>query len=686
MGNSTPTQGSPGSPCKTALCTPKAMDAETKQMLSKIANTIRGLSMDAVQKADSGHPGLPMGCAELGAYLWGQYLRYNPKDTKWPNRDRFILSAGHGSMWIYSVLHLSGYKVSLEDLKQFRQLHSNTPGHPESHLTDGIETTTGPLGQGIGNAVGQALGMKILATKFNTDKHKIFTNKVMTLVGDGCIMEGVSSEVSSLAGHLRLDNLIVIYDANNVCLDGPLAECCSEDTKARYRAYGWDVYEINGHDFDAMNTVLTQIRQHQERPCLVIAHTIIGKGAPNKAGTNKVHGSPLGPEEVKAAKDALGIPQEEFYIPQAVIDFFQNKLTTDAQEEEKWRRTFEEWSRDNPEKFKEYETMRHNKIPEDLEAQLDQLQIKAPVAGRKASQEVINYLADKLPQLYGGSADLSVSDLTMIKKFPLIAPGRFEGRNIKFGVREFGMATMATGLYQTGMMIPFVGTFLTFSDYMRNAIRLASLQGAHVIYQFTHDSIFLGEDGPTHQPIEHYAALRAIPHLNVIRPADTHEVRMAWIAALRYVKGPTAILLSRQNLPDLEATKVPYSEGLGRGAYIVKKEKRQPDFTLVATGSELSLAMNVAEALEKLGKAVRVISMPCWELFESQDEEYKESIFGGDLGQRVSIEAGVDLGWHKYIGRRGIAICMEDFGASAPAGVLAKEFGFNVEDILERIL
>lgn len=670
----------------TTNSTLKALDPDLKQTLVKVANTIRGLSMDAVQKADSGHPGLPMGCAELGAYLWGCYLRYNPKDSKWPNRDRFILSAGHGSMWIYSILHLTGYKVTLEDLKQFRQLHSITPGHPESHITDGIETTTGPLGQGIGNAVGQALGMKILASKFNTDKQKIFTNKVYTLVGDGCIMEGVSSEVSSLAGHLRLDNLVVIYDANKICLDGPLAETCSEDTKARYLAYGWDVFEINGNDLDAIHDVFTKIRQHQERPCLVIAHTIIGKGSPNKAGTNKAHGSPLGPEEVMAAKDALGIPQEQFYIPQAVVDFFQAKLPGDSQEEESWRNSFEHWARDNPAKFKEYEAMRHNFLPEDLEKQLDQLQIKAPIAGRKASQDVVNFLADMLPQLYGGSADLSVSDLTMLKKYPLIAPGHFEGRNIKFGVREFGMATMATGLYQTGMIIPFVGTFLTFSDYMRNAIRLAALQGAHVIYQFTHDSIFLGEDGPTHQPIEHYAALRAIPNLHVIRPADSHEVRMSWIAALRYDHGPTAILLSRQNLPDLDSTKVSYADGVGRGAYIVKKEKTQPDFTLVATGSELSLAMNVSEALEKLGKSVRVISMPCWEIFEKQDEDYKESIFGGDIGRRVSIEAGVDLGWHKYIGRQGIAICMEGFGASAPASALAKFFGFTVEDILERIL
>nr|WP_079989463.1 transketolase [Candidatus Protochlamydia phocaeensis] len=663
----------------------KVLDSDFKLVMSKIANTIRGLSMDAVQKADSGHPGLPMGCAELGAYLYGAALRHNPKNPTWLNRDRFILSAGHGSMWLYACLHLAGYKVSLEDIKHFRQLHSVTPGHPESFMTEGVETTTGPLGQGVGNAVGQALGFKLLAAKFNTDNHKIFTNKVYVLMGDGCVMEGISAEVSSLAGHLKLDNLVALYDANQVCLDGPLAEACSEDTKARYLAYGWDVYEIDGNDLDAIDAVFTKIHQRQERPCLIIARTIIGKGAPNKAGTYKSHGSPLGPEEVKAAKEALEIPQEEFYVPQAVMNFFQNKLIHDAQEEEKWHQTFEAWTRENPEKAKELEAMMRHQVPQDIEQRLAQLAIKAPISGRKASQEVINLLADSFPQLYGGSADLSSSDMTSMKKFPLVGPGQFQGRNIKYGVREFGMATMATGLYQTGLIVPFIGTFLAFSDYMRNAIRLAALQHAQVIYQFTHDSIFLGEDGPTHQPVEHYAALRAIPHLQVIRPADSREVKMAWIAALKY-KGPTALILSRQNLPDLEATDIPYAEGMGRGAYIVKKEKSKPDFTLLATGSELSLALNVAEELEKLGKSVRVISMPCWELFEKQEADYKESLLGGDIGKRVSIEAGVDLGWHKYIGRDGIAICMESFGASAPASVLAKEYGFTVEDILERIL
>lgn len=663
----------------------KSLDPELKQILSKTANTIRVLSMEAVQKADSGHPGLPMGCAEIGAYLYGYALRYNPKDPKWLNRDRFILSAGHGSMLLYSCLHLAGYNLSLEDIQNFRQLHSKTPGHPESRETEGVETTTGPLGQGLGNAVGTALGLKMLEARFNTSEHSIIDNKIFVIMGDGDVMEGVTSEVSSLAGHLKLNNLIAIYDSNHVTLDGPLGESCSENTKMRYQAYGWDVYEIDGNDLDAIHAAIMRARTNQQSPVLIIATTIIGKGSPNKAGTSKVHGSPLGVDEVKAAKAQLGWPEESFYIPQAVKDFFKKKLLQDATLEQNWTKNFDAWARANPDRFNEFEKMVKHSLPNDLEARIKAISISSPVAGRKASQDVINSIVEYLPQLYGGSADLSVSDLTMMKKFPLISPGNFAGRNIKFGVREFGMATIATGLAETGMITPFIGTFLTFSDYMRNAIRLCSLMKEHVIYQFTHDSIFLGEDGPTHQPIEHLAALRAIINLNVIRPADANEVKMAWVAALRY-KGPTALILSRQNLPELVQTNVSYSEGVGRGAYIIKKETRKPDFTLVATGSEVSLALDVAIELEKLGKSVRVISMPCWELYEEQGADYKASVFGGDLGKRVSLEAGVAQGWHKYIGSDGITICMESYGASAPARMLANEFGFTVESVLERIL
>lgn len=670
----------------TAINSQKKLDPELKKMLEKIANTIRGLSMDAVQKADSGHPGLPMGCAEIGAYLFGYALHHNPKNFKWINRDRFILSAGHGSMLLYSALHLAGFNLSLDDLKNFRQLHSKTPGHPENIETEGVETTTGPLGQGSGNAVGQALGFKMIAERFNTPQRKIFDNKIFCLVSDGDIMEGVCSEVSSLAGHLKIDNLIFLYDANKISLDGPLAESCSEDVKMRYKAYGWEVFEVDGHDLDALHTVITQIRAHQDRPCFVLCHTVIAKGSPHKAGTHHAHGSPLGPDEVKASKEALGLPLEDFYVPQDVKAFFSKKLEQDITQEKEWNKTFDAWKKESPELYSLYDKMIKHFISEDLEKKVEAIPIKAPIASRKASQEVLNVLVELLPQIIGGSADLSGSDMTFLKKYPVVAPGVFAGRNLKFGVREFGMATIATGLFQTGFFTPFIGTFLTFSDYMRNAIRLAALQHASVIYQFTHDSIFLGEDGPTHQPIEHYAALRAIPNLMVIRPADSNEVKMAWIAALNHKDGPTAIILSRQNLPDLEGTKVSYAEGMGRGGYIVKKESRKPDFTLLATGSEVSLAINVAQELEKRGKSVRVVSMPCWFLYEKQNQEYKNKVLVGDLGQRVSIEAGSELGWHKYIGMDGIAISMTRYGASAPASALAKEFGFTVDAILARLL
>lgn len=662
------------------------MDSEDKQNLQKIADTVRILSMDAVQKANSGHPGLPLGCAEIGAFLWGEEMHYNPADTNWLNRDRFVLSAGHGCMLQYSLLHLSGYKVSLDDIKNFRQWGSKTPGHPEFGHTDGIEVTTGPLGQGVGNAVGMALGLKLLGKKFNTEKHQIFTNKVFCLAGDGCIMEGISSEASSLAGHLKLNNLILLYDSNQICLDGPLSESCSENTKLRYKSYGFEVFEIDGYDFDAMKEVMDKLRAEQSKPAIIILHTVIGKGSPHKAGSHKAHGSPLGPDEVKATKEALGLPLEEFYVPQAVMSFFERKREKLKENQQKWQQNFDQWAKENPKFYSEFELMVNKRLPDDLETQLKTLEVEDPIAGRSASQAVINLLAGELPFLYGGSADLSGSDMTMMKNFPIVSPKDFSGRNLKFGVREFGMATICAGMYRTQMIIPFCGTFLTFSDYMRNAIRLASLSKYQVIYQFTHDSIFLGEDGPTHQPVEHYASLRTIPNLQFFRPADTNETKMCWLAALTH-EGPSAIILTRQKLANLPHTDIAFKDGVGRGAYTIVKEKgSKPDFTLFATGSEVSLAVDVAKQLEKLGKSARVVSMPCWEIFENQDDDYKESIVGGDLGKRVSIEVGVDQGWHKYIGLDGVAICMDSFGASAPASVLRTEFGFTVDSILERIL
>lgn len=661
------------------------MNEDLKKDLSKIASTIRALSMEGVEKARSGHPGLPMGCAEFGAYLYGCLLRHSPKNPKWLNRDRLVLSAGHGSMWLYSCLHLAGFNVSMDDLKSFRQLHSITPGHPEYRMTEGVEVTTGPLGQGVGNAVGMALGMKILGEKFNRDGHPIFNNKIYCLCGDGCMMEGVSSEAASFAGHLKINNLVVVYDSNSVCLDGPLNESMSEDTKMRFKSYGWDVYDVDGYDFDRMEQIFEGLNEKQECPALVVMTTIIGKGSPNKAGTYKAHGSPLGAEELAATKEALGLPKEGFYVPQAVENYFEQKLPKQAALEAEWNEMFRRYSNEHPDLAEEFKKMHAHYLPEDLEDELKKLKMKNLIASRASSGECIQFLAKKLPQLYGGSADLSGSDQTMIKDQPIITASNFKGRNLKYGVREFAMATISTGLSLTDMIQPFCGTFLTFSDYMRNAIRIASLSPYHVIYQFTHDSIFLGEDGPTHQPIEQIASLRAMPHLHVMRPCDSHEVRMAWIAALRY-KGPTAIILSRQGLPDLEETNLSFSEGVGRGAYIIKKEQHKPDFTLFATGSEVFLALEAAGNLEKLGKQVRVISMPCWELFEKQDKEYKDSVIGGDLGVRVAIEAGTDFGWQKYIGLHGIAICMDGFGHSAPAADLAQEFGFTSDAIIERLL
>ncbi len=661
------------------------MDSEQQKILSQVANTVRGLSIDGVQKANSGHPGLPLGCAELGAYLWGAQMRYNPKNERWLGRDRFVLSAGHGSMWLYSLLHLSGYKVSLEDLKKFRQLHSCTPGHPEYGDTDGVETTTGPLGQGIASATGMALGLKILGKKFNTEKHKLFDNKVFCLCGDGCIMEGISSESASFAGHVGLDNFVLIYDSNKITLDGPLADSCSENTAQRYRAYGFEVYEVDGYNFGEMEATFNQIREKQDRPVMVIVHTIIGKGSPHKAGTHKVHGSPLGPEEVKATKEELGISLEDFYVPSSVKAFFDEKKAKDEALEGAWEKMFAEWKSVHPDLAKEFEAMLEKKIPQDIESELMNLEVKDPIAGRSASNAVINFLAEKLPYLYGGSADLSGSDMTMIAGQEIIEAKHFSGRNFKYGVREFAMAAMTSGLELTQMMLPFCGTFLTFSDYMRNAIRLSALMRLQVVYQFTHDSIFLGEDGPTHQPVEHFASLRTIPNLHVIRPADTREVKMAWLSVLRY-QGPTAIILSRQSLPLLEGTDTSYAEGMGRGGYVIHKESGATDYLLIATGSEVQLALEVAERLEKRGKGARVVSMPCTELFDKQDKAYQDSAIGGNFSHRVSIEAGVANGWHKYIGREGTAICMESFGLSAPAADLAKEFGFTADAILERIL
>ena len=662
------------------------MDEKKKEIVQEIAKTIRGLSIEAIEKAKSGHPGLPLGCADIGAYLYAEALKHNPKNSNWINRDRFVLSAGHGSMLLYSCLHLAGFKVSMKEIKFFRQFGSKTPGHPEVHVTDGVEATTGPLGHGVGNSVGMAIGMKILAAKFNTEKYKLFDNKIYTLMGDGCMMEGVVSEASSIAGHLRLDNLVIIYDSNKISLDGPISENTSEDTKARYRAYGFDVFEIDGHDFEAIDATFKEIKSKQTKPVLIVLNTIIGKGAPHMSGSHKVHGAPLGAEELKATKKAINLPDEEFYVSKEVYSFFENKQKQQNKLEDEWNENFSSWAKENPKLFEEFKKMQSKTLPGSLEKDLKDLEMKNPIASRESSSKVLNYLADVLPFLYSGSADLSSSDKTYLNKFEQITFSNFKGRNFKFGVREFAMGTISNGLSLVDTFIPVSGTFLVFSDYMRNAIRIAALSNLRVIYQFTHDSIFLGEDGPTHQAVEQIASLRAIPNLQVIRPADANEVKMAWIAALKHI-GPTALILSRQGLPTLKETNISFEDGLSKGAYIVKKEKTKPDYTLFATGSELSLALEVAKELEKTHqKDVRIVSFPCFEIFEKQSKEYKDKIIKGDLGIRVAIEAGSEMGWYKYIGLEGIAITVNRFGISAPANKIREEFGFSVNAIVKKLI
>jgi transketolase len=665
------------------------MEPLLKGKLTQIANIIRGLAIDGVQAANSGHPGMPLGCAELGAYLYGNLLRYNPEDPNWLNRDRLILSAGHGSMWLYSCLELAGFKIGLDQLARFRQHHSITPGHPEFGETPGVEATTGPLGQGIGQAVGQALGIKILGKRFNGNGgENWFDSKVYAVCGDGCMMEGIASEACSLAGHLKLNNLVIVYDANDITLDGKLEDSYSEDTGKRFEAYGWDVFKIDGNDLDQIDEVFQKIKKEQKRPTLIIAKTVIGKGSPNKAGTHKVHGSPLGPDEVKATKVALGFPADagDFYVDQATREYFKQRNAKDLAVYNAWKSKFDQWISSSDLKAQELKLMLSGGLPSNIEQIIKEIEMPAAIEGRNASNAVVNKLVKVLPGLYGGSADLSCSDMTMLKDAGVVTPGVYEGRNIKYGVREFAMASVATGLAQTGCIIPYCGTFLTFSDYMRNAVRLAALMKIRLIFQFTHDSFYVGEDGPTHQPIEHYCSLRAIPGLQVIRPGDQNEAKQAWLAALK-CQGPTALILTRQKLPSISGTEVPFDQGVGRGAYIVRKEVGgKPEVTLIATGSELSLASEVAEQLVAKGKRVRVISMPSWELLNKQPKAYYDQILGGDLGVRVSLEAGVSIGWHRFVGSDGITIAMDRFGGSAPANELAKEFGFTPEAVIAKIL
>jgi transketolase len=659
------------------------MSVVSKEFDELAINTIRFLAVDGVQKANSGHPGMPMGCAPIGYVLYAKYMNYNPVNPQWYNRDRFILSAGHGSMLLYSLLHLTGFNVSLEDLKNFRQYGSITPGHPEYHLTPGVETTTGPLGQGFSNAVGMAIAQKYLSAKFNKDDIKIIDHFIYGICSDGDLMEGVSHETASLAGHLKLGNIIFFYDDNDISIDGSTDLAFTENVGKRFEAYNWHVQHIDdGNDIEAIENAIKSA-QKDERPSIIVTRTHIGYGSPNRQDTAAVHGSPLGEEEVKLTKKNLGWPEDEkFFIPGEVKDFFEEINRNGEKKEEEWKKLFEKYREKYPGDAKLFVDLKNGNYGDEWKTKLPVFKDEGKkIATRAGSGKVLNAIASSLPSLIGGSADLAPSNNTMLKDFPVFSSQNYGGRNFHFGVREHGMASALNGMAIYGGVIPYGGTFLIFSDYLRPAIRLASLSGVKPIYVFTHDSIGLGEDGPTHQPVEHISSLRAIPKVVVIRPADVNETVYAWQYAIEHKGSPVALILTRQGLPVLDQDKYPSAENLLKGAYILK-DVDNPELILMASGSEVSLALKTAEQLEKSGTKVRVASFPSWELFEQQSSEYKESVLPPGIKARVSVEAGVKHGWERYLGDYGEAVSIEKFGSSAPVDVVMEKYGFTPDNII----
>ncbi|MBD5636112.1 MAG: transketolase [Candidatus Eremiobacteraeota bacterium] len=638
-------------------------------------NAIRFLAIDAVQKANSGHPGLPLGAAAMAYTLWTRHLKFNAADSAWWDRDRFVLSAGHGSMLIYALLYLAGYPLSLDDLKSFRQLGSKTPGHPELHHTPGVEVTTGPLGQGVGNAVGLALAEAHLAATYNREQ-KIVDHYTYCIAGDGDLMEGVSAEASSLAGHLGLGKLIVFYDDNKISLAAPTDVTFTEDVLKRYDAYGWHTQEVtadDGNDVAAIDAAINAAKA-DPRPSLIAVRTIIGFGSP-KAGTFGAHGEPLGADNVRKTKEGLGWPTEpDFFVPDDVLAWWRAAGTKGKAEQDAWNKTYAAWTAANPELAAQLERIRDEKLPGKLSWPAFDAD-NGSVATREAGGTVMNAIAAELPELTGGSADLDPSTKTYLKGQGDVRPGHFAGRNIHFGVREHAMGAIANGLAVHSGVVPFTATFFNFVDYMKPAVRLAALNKTKTIFVFTHDSVFLGEDGPTHQPVEQLASLRAVPNLTTIRPADALETLEAWKFAIDH-KGPTALVLSRQKVPFLGAR----DAAVSKGAYVLQGDPK-PDVILIATGSEVSLAVDTAKLLEEQGTKTRVVSMPSWELFLQQSDAYRESVLPEAIRARVSIEAGATLGWHRWIGDRGIAVGLDHFGTSAPAAAIAKEYGFTPQAI-----
>lgn len=649
-------------------------------------NTIRTLAMDAIQKANSGHPGMPMGCAPIAYLLYTKIMKHNPANPLWFNRDRFIISGGHGSMLLYSILHLTGYAVTLDDLKNFRQWGSITPGHPEFGMTPGVETTTGPLGQGFSNAVGMAVAQKHLQAVFNKENYELINNKIYVTAGDGDLMEGISHEAASFAGHNKLDSIIVFYDNNGITIDGSTSLSCSDDVQKRFEAYGWFVQTVNDvNDLDELEKAVHQAQAQKGKPSIIITSTHIGYGSPNKQDKESAHGSPLGEEEIKLTKKNLGWKEDaQFYVPEEVQKMFASMKIKFENYEKQWNKLFDKYSEEFPKEAGLLRNMISGNYGSEWKSKLPKFEdTSKKLATRAASGKVINAIAASLPSLFGGSADLAPSNNTKIDNELFFSPAHYEGRNMHFGIREHAMGAMMNGMYAYGAIIPYGGTFLVFSDYMRHSLRIASLSHFRVIYVFTHDSIGLGEDGPTHQPVEHIASLRAIPNLTVIRPADANETSYAWQAAIE-ADGPTALILSRQGLPIYDRTKLNSAEGVLKGGYVIKDSDKAPAMIIIATGSEVELALKAADELEKENVPVRVVNLASWELFEKQSKEYKESVLPKDVKARLSVEAGVKFGWKEYVGTDGDCISIEKYGASAPDKILFEKYGFTVQNVVQK--
>lgn len=648
-------------------------------------NTIRTLSIEAVQKANSGHPGLPMGAAPMAYALWTKHLKVNPTTSRnWVDRDRFVLSAGHGSAMLYSLLHLSGYNVTIDDLKNFRQWDSKTPGHPEVHHTDGVEATTGPLGQGIAMAVGMAMAEAHLAATYNRDSFPIVDHYTYAICGDGDLMEGVSQEASSMAGHMKLGKLIVLYDSNDISLDGPTSKAFTENVGARYEAYGWQhILVKDGNDLDEIEAAIEAAKAETDKPTLIEVKTVIGYGAP-KEGTSSVHGAPIGEEGITAAKAVYGWEYPDFTVPEEVAARFKETMIDEGQKaEEAWNEMFKNYEHAHPELAKQFKEAFANQLPEGWEQELPKYELGTSAASRVTSKETIQAISKVVPSFWGGSADLSASNNTMVAAEKDFESGQYEGRNIWFGVREFAMAAAMNGIQLHGGSHVYGGTFFVFTDYLRPAIRLAALQKVPVTYVLTHDSVAVGEDGPTHEPIEQLASVRCIPNVHVIRPADGNETVAAWKIAMTSTETPTILVLSRQNLPVLEGTLEHASDSVQKGAYVLSPQKgEQPSGILIATGSEVNLAVEAQAKLAEEGIDVSVVSMPSFDLFEKQSAEYKESVLPKAVTKRVAIEAAASFGWERYVGTEGKTITIDHFGASAPGGLVLEKFGFTPENVV----